>query len=116
MLVEVLSRFKAARITSYMLAEASNLANGLSGALRDAWFEQLAQFAMTTEEAHVGTETVGTQTEFWPFGVTDSALSYLAQENTMISCDGRLCSYLERCGRKVINFNHLRPLWMSNHA
>ena len=79
LLLAILSRFKAARTTAYVLAEASNLASGLTGSLRNAWFGELAQFALTTEEAHVSTKVIGSQAEFTRFGVADTALAYLAR-------------------------------------
>lgn len=110
----LLSRFASIATTAYVLTEVSNLANELSGSARDKWFAELGKFGTTTDEKHVPTKTVSAQRELIPFGMADSALTVLSLEHTVITAEWRLSGYLEANGRRVINFNHLRPLWISH--
>jgi len=112
LLAWLLSQFKGVVTTSYVLSEASNLANELTGSLRDSWFSGLAEFAKVTAEAHVATQILGVRSETVRFGVADSALSYLSDEYTLITSEYRLSGYLESVGQQVLNFNNLRPLWI----
>lgn len=107
----LISRFKAVATTAYVLAEASNLANELSGTSRNAWFDELAKFAVLTNEAHVSTRSLDPDMVI-RFGITDAALKNLSTTHTLITAEYRLSSYLSDIGGSVINFNHLRPLWM----
>jgi hypothetical protein len=102
----IVSQFKGVVTTSYVLAEVSNLANSLSGPLRTAWFSELARFAVITDEAHVGTQSL-LSNEVIRFGVTDAALSNLSMNYTLITAEYRLSGYLADSVRRVINFNHL---------
>jgi len=108
----LISQFKSIATTSYVLAETSNLANELYGAQRESWFEELAKFAVITDEAHVATKIVGLSDQIVRFGVADAALSYLSDKYTLITAEYRLSGYLEEAGQQVVNFNHLRPLWI----
>jgi hypothetical protein len=113
LLLWILSHFKGVATTAYVLAEVSNLANKLSGTLRDEWFTELAKYAIVTDEAHVPTQVVGAKSETIRFGIADSALSHLSQNYTVITAEFRLSGYLEKLGREVLNFNHLRHIWMT---
>lgn len=108
----LISQFKGVATTSYVLAETSNLANELSGILRDAWYKELAAFAVVTDEVHVATKIVGSRNETVRFGIADSALSYLSDRYTLVTAEYRLSGYLEDAGAHVVNFNHLRSLWI----
>jgi hypothetical protein len=112
LLAWILEQFKGVATTAYVLAEASNLANEMFGLVRDKWYTELAQFALITHEAHVETQTLGKRIETIEFGVTDSALSYLSDDYTLITSEYRLSGYLQEAGKEVLNFNHLRPLWI----
>ena len=108
LLVWLLKRFKGVATTAYVLAEASNLANELSGSLRDSWFRKLAEFAVVTTEAHVPTSVVGSQPEVVRFGITDAALSVLTSDYILITSEYRLSGYLIDQGKRVFNFNSLQ--------
>ncbi|NYF89070.1 hypothetical protein RBB79_05945 [Tunturiibacter empetritectus] len=104
----IVSQFKAVATTAYVLAEVSNLANKLTGSLRSDWFLQLQAYAFITIESHVPIQTIGKKAETVRFGVTDSALSHLSNNHTILTAEFRLSGYLESIGREVLNFNHLR--------
>jgi hypothetical protein len=69
-------------------------------------FSELARFAVITDEAHVGTQSL-LSNEVIRFGVTDAALSNLSMNYTLITAEYRLSGYLADSVRRVINFNHL---------
>ena len=108
-LQDLLQSFHKIRTTAYVLAEVSNLANQLSGVLREDWFGSLAEFTSITDESHVPTQTLPKLPEFVTFGVTDAALTALTEDHVVITLEHRLSGYLQREGKNVINFNHLRP-------
>ena len=112
LLLWLLGQFSSTVTTSYALAEASNLAGELSGWRRQQWYEGLARFARVTSEAHVPTALLTDHDLFVPFGVTDAALGILSEEHVLITAEYRLSGRLAETGRYVLNFNHLRPLWM----
>ena len=105
---DLLSRYARVMTTAYVLAEISNLANKLSGRLRDEWYTALARYTITIPEQHVATADVGRLPELTRFGVTDAALCELAKTHTIITAEYRLSGYLRSLGLDVINFNHLR--------
>jgi len=107
-----LRQFKEVVTTSYMLSEASNLGNCLSGHQRDKWFAQLAAYGKLVREAHIPTQLLGGQIETVRFGFPDSALKQLSNTTVVITAEHALSGYLEDRGGQVLNFNHLRPLWM----
>lgn len=108
LLARVLKQFRSTVTTAYILAEASNLANKLSGRLRLEWYQALARYAIVTEEVHVPTATVGALPEVQRFGISDAALRKLAETHTIITSEFRLTGYLQHLGLEVINFNHVR--------
>lgn len=82
------------------------------GPSKKAWFQELARYAVLSEEAHVPTKLVGQKPETVRFGIADSTLSHLSENYTLITADRHLSGYLEDSGKQVLNFNHIRPLWM----
>lgn len=50
-LISLLVRFGAVATNSYVLAEASNLGNELTGFKRRLWYEQIERFASETRDA-----------------------------------------------------------------
>lgn len=108
-----LGQFRSAVTTAYVMAEVSNLANKLSGQLRDDWFETLANYAITTTEHHVPVRTLGNKTETVRFGIADSALSVLVEDHVLLTSEYRLWGYLKSLGLEAVNFNHLRSGWLS---
>jgi len=100
----ILQEFPRTITTSYILAEASNLGNSLSGVMRDAWFFQLASYALLTEEQHIATRALGSLPETIRFGITDAALSQLSQSIAIITTERALSGYLRSLDRNVVNF------------
>jgi hypothetical protein len=108
----LLTQFAGIVTTAYVLAEASNLGNALSGANRDAWFAKLAQYSILTMEAHIPTKSLGDCPETIRFGITDSALTQLSVNFVLLTAEHRISGYLQSINKQVLNFNNLRPYWM----
>jgi hypothetical protein len=108
----LLSQFRSVVTTSAVLAETSNLANALTGGLRNLWFQQLAQFATDTNEVHLATQVIGRDAELVRFGFTDAVLARLSDTHVLITSDFRLVGVLQDAGRQALNFNNLRTLWL----
>jgi hypothetical protein len=104
----LLLQFGAVATNSYVLAEASNLGNGLTGFKRRLWFEQLERFTVETVEAHVPTQQLGSSLLIVPYGITDAALGSMPDNHVLITAEHRLSGHLVSNGRQVLNFNHFR--------
>ena len=109
----ILTQFREILTTSYILTEVSNLGNSLSGRQRNLFYANLASYAVTSREAHVSTTQLGAQSETVRFGFADSALCQLCRQSVIITSEYRLSGYLADQGKQVLNFNNLRPLWMT---
>jgi len=107
-----LSQFANVVTTSYVLTEASNLANALTGEKRRAWFAELASYAVVTRERHAPTASLGNLPEAISFGFADAALCFLNKQTVLITAEYRLYGHLVSTSSEVLNFNHLRSLWM----
>lgn len=107
-----LKQFADVATTAYVLTEASNLANELSGKKRQVWFEQLASYALVTRETHAPTAVLGSLPEAVDYGFADAALCFLNKETVLITTEYRLYGHLASRSGEVLNFNHLRSLWM----
>jgi rRNA-processing protein FCF1 len=93
-----LNSFDKVVTTAHVLTEVSNLANTTSGYTREAIFQQLASLIVTLDERALPSNTICTQSEFRPFGLTDAALSILCSEMLLITEDGRLAHHLQLKG------------------
>ncbi|HEX8691401.1 MAG TPA: PIN domain-containing protein [Longimicrobium sp.] len=104
-----LGRFERVVTTPHILAEVSNLAGELSGAVRDGVFAKFAAGITLMEERHAPAAELAAQPSFPRFGLTDTAVVHHARGRYLVlSDDFRLSQYLQHQGVDVINFNHLR--------
>jgi hypothetical protein len=110
LLAWLVDRFQGVVTTSYVVTEASNLANALSSSTRAAWFSLLAEFAVNTDDRSPELKLLARKDEFVRFGVTDSALTELADEYQVLTTDFRLSGYLRSLGKYALNFSDLRNL------
>lgn len=104
----LLTQFRAVATNAYVLAEASNLGNELSGWKRKLWFEQLERFSVATMETHIPTQQLGANRLIVSYGITDAALGSLPNDHVLITAEHRLSGYLTSIGRQALNFNHFR--------
>jgi hypothetical protein len=70
----------------------------------------LAQFAANTDDLSPSLKLLAGKQEFIRFGITDSALTELADEYQVLTMDYRLSGYLRNAGKHVLNFSDLRSI------
>ena len=111
LLLETLKVFAAIRTTPHVLAEVSNLANSLPGWIKADWFEHFAKQVQLTTEEWTPAAAIAEGDLMW-LGLTDAALAELASTHVILTLDFPLSNVLESRKLNVINFTHLRSLWL----
>jgi hypothetical protein len=111
LLSETLALFSGFRTTPNVLTEVSNLANQLPSWVKDDWYPHFSRQIQVIEEEWVAAATVAVGEFMW-LGLTDATLAALAASHVILTIDFPLSSSLESQGLNVINFTHLRGLWL----
>ena len=111
LLSETLKVFSAVRTTPHVLTEVSNLANQLPSWIKDDWSEHFSRQIQLIPEEWIPAATIGADEFMW-LGLTDAGLATLAQTHVILTLDFPLSNSLESRGLNVINFTHLRSLWL----
>lgn len=111
LLSETLKLFSAIHTTPHVLTEVSNLANQLPSWVKDDWFEHFSREIKIIPEEWTPAATVASG-DFMRLGLTDAALATLATTHVILTIDFPLSNSLESRGLSVINFTHLRSLWL----
>jgi|ERR1017187_4480780 hypothetical protein len=111
LLSETLKVFSAVRTTPHVLTEVSNLANSLPGWMKQDWAEHFSQQIEVIPEEWIPAATIA-KSDFMALGLTDAALAELAITHVILTLDFPLSNWLETRGLNVINFTHLRSLWL----
>lgn len=108
-LIAIRQKFNRLLTTPNILTEISNLAGQLTGQLRDNYFKVFAREIQTFDEKCFPSSEVARQPGFIKFGLTDIAISLIAQEGCLVlTADAPLCQYLQTRRIEVLNFNHIR--------
>jgi hypothetical protein len=111
LLSETLKIFSIFRTTPHVLTEVSNLANHLPSWMKDDWFAHFSSQVQLIPEEWTSAATIATGDFMW-LGLTDAALEGLAASHVIVTIDFPLSNSLESRGLNVINFTHLRSLWL----
>lgn len=111
LLAETLEVFSDLRTTPHVLTEVSNLANSLPGWVKENWSEHFVRKVQVIPEEWTPAATIATGDFMW-LGLTDAALAALATTHVILTLDFPLSNSLESQGLNVINFTHLRSLWL----
>ena len=111
LLSETLKVFSALRTTPHVLTEVSNLANSLPGWIKADWSEHFSRQIQVIPEEWTSAATIAKGDFMW-LGLTDAALAALATTNVILTIDFPLSNSLESRGLNVVNFTHLRSLWL----
>jgi hypothetical protein len=111
LLSETLKVFSVLRTTPHVLTEVSNLANQLPKWIKQDWSEHFSKQIQVIEEEWLRANTMAGSDLLW-LGLTDATLAELAKTNVILTLDFPLSNSLESLGLKVINFTHLRSLWL----
>lgn len=111
LLSETLKVFSGLRTTPHVLTEVSNLANSLPGWIKEDWSDHFSKQIQVIPEEWTSAATIARGDFMW-LGLTDAALAALATTNVILTIDFPLSNSLESRGLNVINFTHLRSLWL----
>jgi hypothetical protein len=111
LLSETLKLFSTVRTTPHVLTEVSNLANSLPKWIKEDWAEHFSRQIQVIPEEWTSAATIATGEFMW-LGLTDAALATLATTHVILTIDFPLSNSLESRGLNVINFTHLRSLWL----
>jgi hypothetical protein len=111
LLSETLALFSAVRTTPHVLTEVSNLANQLPSWVKEYWSEHFSRQVQEISEKWISAAEIASGDFMW-LGLTDAALATLAETNVILTIDFPLSNSLESRGLNVINFTHLRSLWL----
>ena len=111
LLSETLKVFSVLRTTPHVLTEVSNLANSLPEWVKEDWSEFFSKQIQVISEEWTSAATIATGKFMW-LGLTDAALAALAKTHVIFTLDFPLANSLESQGLNVINFTHLRSLWL----
>lgn len=104
-----LGGFERLVTTPHVLAETSNLAAQLSGAVRERLFGSIAAEVPHLDERTAPASDLAADPAFSAFGVTDTAILHLAQgRHLVLTDDFRLSQYLSHRGVDALNFHHVR--------
>jgi len=110
-LSDTLKVFSAVRTTPHVLAEVSNLANSLPKWIKEDWSEHFSRQIEVIPEEWIPATAIAKGDFMW-LGLTDAALAALATTHVILTIDFPLSNSLETHGLNVINFTHLRSLWL----
>jgi len=102
------SGFRDIAVTPHVLTEVSNLANSLQPHVKLRWFDHFARKIAEIEERHIPAEELAVLSEFRVFGLTDAALSHLANTLVVATADERLRDHLQRRGLQAVGFDEIR--------
>ncbi|MGB8538636.1 MAG: hypothetical protein WCD57_19590 [Acidobacteriaceae bacterium] len=94
LLVRLISMFRRQVTTAHVLAEVSNLVNDFHEAGKLAIWTAFVQHLEVVEEQSLSSYVVARRPEFRYLGLTDTALSTLAQGFLVVSNDGRMVNQL----------------------
>lgn len=111
LLSETLKMFSEVRTTPHVLTEISNLANSLPWWAKEDWVEHFSQQIEAIPEEWNSAASI-CKSDFMWLGLTDAALSALAATYVIVTLDFPLSNSLESQGLNVINFTHLRSIWL----
>jgi hypothetical protein len=88
----------------------------LTGSLKNDWDKNFAAL-VRSERTRIGVREKWTSAadlsdspEFFPFGISDTAIARLASEALVVTGDYRLSGFLRKRGVSALNFNDLRRL------
>jgi hypothetical protein len=111
LLSDTLKLFSVLQTTPHVLTEVSNLANSLPKWMKEDWSEHFSRQIEVISEEWTSAATIATGNFMW-LGLTDAALASLAKTHVILTIDFPLSNSLASQGLNVINFTHLRSLWL----
>ncbi|MCJ8205800.1 PIN domain-containing protein [Pseudomonas sp. RGM2987] len=109
LLINVIDKFEKLISTPHILAELSNLTNGLYGKHLQEFYETLKNSLSSISEIHCPALDISKDFELFPYGLADVGIIAAAKNNYLVLTDDlRVASFAHQHCVDVINFNHLR--------
>lgn len=112
-LYRLLENFNAILTTPNILTETSNLTETGDQDFKNRFFSKFAESIGSFDERHIKSIDLTKENGFKKFGLADSSVTKLASEGHLILTDDlKLSAYLSNKDMPVINFNHIRTLYL----
>lgn len=109
LLLKVIDQFEKLVSTPHILAEVSNLTNGLYGSKLHDFYETLTHSLSTIIETHIPAVAISRDYELSPYGLTDVGIVAAAKDNYLVLTDDlRVAGFAHQHCVDVVNFNHIR--------
>ena len=104
-------RFQKLVTTPHILTEVSNHADKIKGVDKGKFLVQFLSLIEKMDERSEAAELLAKTDAFVRFGLTDAAISHLANGNFVaLTEDFPLAGYLQKRGVSVVNFNFVRQM------
>lgn len=111
-LEDLLLNFRNLIATPHILTEVSNLANSLPAHIKPGWFDHFSTLIVRIEERQLPAADLVSLAEFALFGLTDAALTRIAEDTVVVTADDRLCRHLQRRQLFAISFEEVRASYL----
>ncbi|WP_414887283.1 PIN domain-containing protein [Pseudomonas marginalis] len=109
LLLKVIDQFEKLVSTPHILAEVSNLTNGLHGNKLRVFYATLKNSLSTIIEVHHPALDISRDYELSPYGLTDVGIVAAAKDNYLVLTDDlRVAGFAHQHCVDVVNFNHIR--------
>ncbi|WKC46137.1 PIN domain-containing protein [Pseudomonas veronii] len=109
LLLIVIDQFEKLISTPHILAEVSNLTNGLYGKKLHDFYATLKNTLSTIVEIHSPALDISHEYELAPYGLTDAGIIAAAKNNFLVLTDDlRVAGFAHQHCVDVVNFNHIR--------
>jgi hypothetical protein len=109
LLLKVIDQFEKLVATPHILAEVSNLTNGLYGSKLRDFYSTLKNSLSTIIEIHNPALDISRAYELSPYGLTDVGIVAAAKDNYLVLTDDlRVAGFAHQHCVDVVNFNHIR--------
>jgi rRNA-processing protein FCF1 len=110
-------KFQKLVTTPHILTEVSNHADKIGGANKGEFFQQFISLIEKLDERSESSKLLAKTDAFVRFGLTDTAISRLANRNCVVlTIDFPLSGYLQSKGVSAINFNNVRRIPQTDWA
>lgn len=109
LLLNVMDQFEKLISTPHILAEVSNLTNGLYGSQLFDFYATLKHSLSSLIEIHSPALHISRDYELSPYGLTDVGIIATAKNNYLVLTDDlRVAGFAHQHCVDVVNFNHIR--------
>lgn len=109
LLLNVIDQFETLISTPHILAEVSNLTNGLYGSKLHDFYATLKHSLSIMIEVHNPALDISRDYELAPYGLTDVGIVAAAKDNYLVLTDDlRVAGFAHQHCVDVVNFNHIR--------